>query len=277
MSHQPSLRNVELDCLLEAIFQYYGYDFRNYTKASLKRRVDQFMILKRLQHISEIIPLVLHDEREFDQFVNAMTVCVTDMFRDYEVFKYLREQVIPILKTYSRINIWHAGCATGEEVYSMAILLHEEGLLERSRLYATDLNRDSISRAKNAIYPAEKIKQFTKNYQNAGGTASFSDYYHANYQSAKLKQFLLERVTFSYHNLVTDHVFSEMHLIFCRNVLIYFDQDLQDKVFELVRDSLTHKGFLVLGDKESLHFSSVKNDFEAMDERLRIFRDARLA
>ena len=275
MSKDPSnkpLRDIEVDCLLEAIHQRYGYDFRHYARASLKRRIDNCLIVSGLKHVSELIPKVLHDQAFFNEYLNFMSVTVTEMFRTPEMFKQLRKQVIPKLRTYSRINVWHAGCATGEEVYSMAILLHEEGLLERTQIYATDYNNQSLEKARAGIYPAEKMQQYTQNYLRAGGKGSFSDYYWANYNSAKMDKLLSQRITFAHHNLMCDQVFAEMHLVLCRNVLIYFDQTLQDRVLGVLGESLIRRGFLVLGDKESLKFSAQENAFDAFDEKLRIYR-----
>jgi len=267
-----SLLDIEVDCLLVAITERYGYDFRNYARASLKRRVQNFLVLSDCNHVSELIPKVLHDKAYFSEFLSNMSVTVTEMFRDPIIFKSIRKDIIPKLKTYSRINIWHAGCATGEEVYSMAILLEEEGLLDRARIYATDFNAKSLATAKEGIYPAESIQLYTKNYLKAGGKTSFSDYYQANYESAKMKDFLRNKITFASHNLISDQVFAEMNLILCRNVLIYFDKELQDRVLELFSDSLVPRGFLVLGDKEAIKFSVVKDNFEAVNERQKTYR-----
>jgi len=267
-----SLLDIEVDCLLAAITERYGYDFRNYARASLKRRIQNFLVVSGCKYVSELIPKVLHDKAYFSEFLSNMSVTVTEMFRDPFIFKSIREDILPKLKTYSRINIWHAGCATGEEVYSMAILLEEEGLLDRARIYATDFNAKSLATAKEGIYPAENIQLYTKNYLKAGGKSSFSDYYQANYESAKMKDFLRNKITFASHNLISDQVFAEMNLILCRNVLIYFDKVLQNRVLELFSDSLVPRGFLVLGDKEAIKFSVVKDCFEAVNERQKIYR-----
>jgi len=267
-----SLLDIEVDCLLAAITERYGYDFRNYARASLKRRIQNFLVVSGCKYVSELIPKVLHDKAYFSEFLSNMSVTVTEMFRDPFIFKSIREDILPKLKTYSRINIWHAGCATGEEVYSMAILLEEEGLLDRARIYATDFNTKSLATAKEGIYPAENIQLYTKNYLKAGGKSSFSDYYQANYESAKMKDFLRNKITFASHNLISDQVFAEMNLILCRNVLIYFDKVLQNRVLELFSDSLVPRGFLVLGDKEAIKFSVVKDCFEAVNERQKIYR-----
>jgi len=266
------LENFEIDIFLEAIFQRYGYDFRDYARASLKRRIENRLTLSGLKHVSEMIPKILYEKRFFEEFLNDMSITVTGMFRNPAVFKAIREQVIPKLSTYSRINIWHVGCATGEEVYSMAILLEEEGLLDKTRIYATDYNNRSLEQAKKGIYPADMMKQYTENYLQSGGRNSFSDYYWANYDSVKIKESFKDKITFAHHNLMQDRAFAEMHLIMCRNVLIYFDKPLQNKVLKLLRDSLIHRGFLVLGDKESISFTDVCDDFTESDGRLRIYR-----
>lgn len=265
------LQNIELNCLLEAIDQHYGYDFKTYAQASLMRRVKNFMTLKGYRNVSELIPNILHDRNFFGAFLNGMSVPVTEMFRNPEMFRSLRKNVLPALKKYSRINIWHAGCATGEEAYSMAILLHEEGILERSQIYATDFNLQSLEIAKAGIYRANEMQKNTGNYLKSGGKSSFSDYYQSNYNSAKMQSALRKSITFANHNLMSDGVFAEMHLVMCRNVLIYFDKTLQDRVLKLFRDSLAQNAFLVLGDKETLRFSSVVDDFDAVDDAQRIF------
>jgi len=266
------LQNFEIDIFLEAILLRYGYDFRDYARASLKRRIDNRLKQSRLKHVSEMVPRILYEEDFFENFLNDMSITVTGMFRNPEVFRAIRERIIPILHTYSRINIWHVGCATGEEVYSMAILLEEEGLLDKTRLYATDYNKRSLEKAKKGIYPADMMKQYTENYLQSGGKHSFSDYYWAKYDSVKIKESLKDRITFAHHNLMQDQAFAEMHLILCRNVLIYFDKPLQNKVLNLLRDSLAHRGLLIMGDKESISFTEVADDFSEFDSRLRIYR-----
>jgi chemotaxis protein methyltransferase CheR len=221
--------------------------------------------------ISEMIPKLLYDPSFFEELLFDFSVTVTEMFRDPDFFLAVRQKVIPYLKTHPFIKIWHAGCATGEEVYSMAILLQEEGLYDRCTIFATDFNDSSIKIAKDGIYRLDGVQKFTKNYQAAGGKNSFSDYYLADYDSVIMDQSLKKNVTFANHNLVSDHVFSEMHLILCRNVMIYFDKTLQNRVFKLFSDSLSHKGFLCLGNRESLRFSDVFTHFKAIDEQQRIY------
>lgn len=266
------LQELEVDLLLDAIFQRYGYDFRHYARASLKRRIAQYMQRAEVSHITDLIAPMLHDKAFFDGFLKVMSVTVTDMFRDPAFFAALRSEVIPILKTYPFIKIWHAGCATGEEVYSLAILLKEEGLYERTQIYATDYNNHSLALAKEGIYPLKRIKQYSDNYRRAGGQNSFADYYHARYGAAKMQETLKKNVTFANHNLVSDGVFGEMQLVICRNVLIYFDQQLQNRVLTLLRDSLSAHGFLCLGNKESLKFSAVENHFEEQVAEQKIYK-----
>jgi len=262
----------EVNMLLEAILFRYGYDFRHYARASLERRVLNRVQLSGLDNISEMIPLIMHDPNFFNLFLKDMSITVTEMFRDPFVFKQIRDSVFTQLKTYSRVNIWHAGCATGEEVYSMAIMLKEEGLLKRTQIYATDFNNHSLEIAAKGIYPAAKMKLFTENYLNSGGKNSFADYYQAKYECAKLTESLKEHITFANHNLIKDQVFAQMHLVMCRNVLIYFDQNLQNRVLDLFKQSLIHRGFLILGDKESLDFSIVNDSFDKYQYPERIYR-----
>lgn len=266
------IENIELKLLIEAINTRYEYDFSDYAQASFKRRVKNFMVKKGLSSISQIIPLVLHDKNYFFDFIYSLSVTVTEMFRDPFVYKAIRKHVIPYLKTFPFLKIWHAGCATGEEVYAMAILLAEEGLLARTQIYATDFNDLSLTTAKNGIYSLEQIKSYTDNYNKAGGTASFSDYFHAQYDSAIMDSELKKNIVFTNHNLAIDSSFGEMHFIVCRNVLIYFNRNLQDRVLCLFVESLHDKGFICLGTKESLFYSSVQNKFNTVAENEKIFQ-----
>lgn len=261
LAHQE-LERIEIELLLEAIFRRHGYDFRHYAKASLRRRISQSMGRADVTRIADLIPLALHDSVFFDSFLKDMSVTVTDMFRDPSFFEAVRTRVVPVLKTYPFIKIWHAGCATGEEVYSLAILLKEEGLYERSKIYATDYNNHSLAVAKEGIYPLKRVQQYSENYIRAGGCGSLSDYYHAKYDAAKISDSLKNNITFANHNLASDGVFGEMQLIVCRNVLIYFDQHLQSRVLSLLHDSLSPRGFLCLGTKESIKYSAVAERFE---------------
>ena len=270
--NKTDIRDFEINQLLEAILFRYGYDFRHYARASLERRIMTRVSLSNFSSVSEMIPAILHDADFFDLFIKDMSITVTEMFRDPSVHKEIHHSVCEQLRTYSRINIWHAGCATGEEVYSMAIMLEEENLLKRTRIYATDYNNHSLKIAKRGIYPAEKMKLYTQNYIAAGGKASFANYYQAKHGSAIMQESLKEHITFANHNLMKDQVFAEMHMVVCRNVLIYFDKELQNRVLNLFKDSLIHHGILVLGDKESLQFTTVVNDFEIFRKKERSYR-----
>ena len=263
---------AEIDMLLLGLKSRYGYDFTHYSFASLKRRIEKSMGIVRIRSYVEFLDHLLENEHHFDIFLENMSVSVTTMFRDPSFYKAFREEVIPHLKTFPFIKIWHAGCATGEEVYSMAILLHEEGLLERARLYATDFNIHSLRTAEQAVYTTKNIKTYEENYYASGGQNNFSYYYSDRYERMKIKDFLRERVTFSYHNLVTDGVFGEMNVICCRNVLIYFDKILQNHVLGTFAASTRHGGFLCLGSKESLTFTAANSYFETEDRKNRIFR-----
>lgn len=258
--------------LLEGIKGRYGYDFTHYSHASLKRRLTQAMEQAEMNRFTQMLDGLFHDEDFFDRFLKNMSVTVTDMFRDPLFYKSLRENVIPVLKTYPFVKVWHAGCATGEEVYSMAIMLHEERFLNRTRIYATDFNKYSLDTGGKAVYPRERAKSYAANYKASGGREDFSGYYSDGYDLIKFKDFLKERITFSYHNLVTDGVFGEMNLICCRNVLIYFDKELQNHVLTLLANSLRHGGFLCLGSKETLKFSAVQEHFEPIDKKQRIYK-----
>ena len=264
--------DIEVALLLEAIYMNYGYDFRSYSRAHIKRRVKNRLAISGLNNISEIQHMVLTDKTFFQLMLPDFSINVTEMFRDPSFFLSIRKEVIPILKTYPHMKIWHAGCSTGEEVYSMAILLKEEGSYSRTQIYATDFNESVISKGKEGIYPIAAIKEYTLNYQKAGGKASFSDYYIANYDFALLDKALKERIIFAEHNLVNDNVFGEMQMIVCRNVLIYFNKELQNHVIKLFYNSLCNGGFLCLGPKESLRFSEFENYFEPIVESDRIYR-----
>lgn len=269
---KKEIQAFEIDQLLAAIHFRYGYDFRNYARASLTRRILNRVNMSGLGSVSEMIPGILHDTCFFEQFLRDMSITVTGMFRNPGVFKEIRNSVFTWLETYSRINIWVAGCATGEEAYSTAILLNEESLLDRSRIYATDFNNRALAIAQRGIYPAEKIKGVSGNYLAAGGRGDFADYYRAGRDSAAMDPSLQKHITFANHNLIKDQVFAEMHLILCRNVLIYFNKKLTGRVLRLLSDSLVHSGFLVLGSKESLEFTSVADTFGMHCKKNRIYR-----
>ena len=271
-NEQQVIEKIEIELLLQAIYLKYGYDFRSYAKASIKRRILSRLSRSGLKSISEMQHSLLYDQRFFETLLLDFSINVTDMFRDPFFYRALRKKVIPVLRDQSFTKVWHAGCATGEEVYSMAILLKEEGLYEKTRIYATDNNQKAVKEAKDGVYPIDNIKQYTSNYQKAGGLASFADYYTAKYDSAIMKGALKKNIVFSDHNLATDAVFGEMDLIVCRNVLIYFSRDLQNRVFKLFRDSLCDGGFLCLGSKESIRFSEYSDDFEDVVTKEKIYR-----
>ena len=264
--------SLEIELLLKTISRKYGYDFHNYSRESLTRRLLHRVTLSNLNGIADMIPKVLYDEGFFKLLISDLSIPVTEMFRDVTTFQSIREKIIPKLKTYARINVWHAGCSTGEEVYSLAIILKEEGILDKTHLYATDFNKQSLSIAKKGIFSAGSIPEYTQAYLKSGGTGSFSDYYHQAYQSIKMKDDLSKNISFAHHNLVHDSQFAEMHLVLCRNVLIYFNQDLQNDVLNLLQKSLIHRGFLILGNKENLSFTTVREQFDDFDTINRIYR-----
>ncbi|GAA5786170.1 chemotaxis protein CheR [Chitiniphilus shinanonensis] len=273
LAHYPdSDFDIELRLLIEGIYLKYNYDFRNYSPASLKRRVAHALAQLECKTVSALQDRILHSPQHFLDLLQYLTVPVSEMFRDPSYFLAIRDKVVPILSTYPSLKIWIAGCSTGEEVYSLAILLHEEGLLERTLIYATDINPHSLQRAEDGIFPIEHLKLFTANYLAAGGKRAFSDYYTAAYGSAIFDRALRRQVTFADHSLATDSVFSETQLVSCRNVLIYFNRELQDRAFGLFRESLCHRGFLGLGSKETVQFSSVAEQFEPFARNERIFR-----
>ncbi|WP_461538698.1 CheR family methyltransferase [Spongorhabdus nitratireducens] len=262
----------EIKVLLEAVYLRHGFDYRNYAMASLRRRVHKVLDESGIKQIIDLVPAIWNDDKVASDFLRVMSIPVTEMFRDPPFFIELREKVLPILETYPFIKIWHAGCATGEEVLSMAILLREAGLEKRVRIYATDYNDQVLKAAKEGIYSMDKIPLFESNYQDAQGKGKLSDYYHARYDQAKFDPELLSNVTFANHNLVTDGVFGEMNLILCRNVLIYFNKELQQRVFRLITDSLCPRGILGLGNGESLRFSPLARHYEHIDASLRLYR-----
>jgi chemotaxis protein methyltransferase CheR len=265
----------EYNELLSSIRFIYGYDFTDYAESSVKRRIIHFMDNKGLDTLDNLGKLLLKDERFFEEFVQGLSITVTEMFRDPTFYKSVREKVLKRLATYPVVKIWLAGCATGEEAYSIAILLKEEGLLGRSIIYATDINQKSLQAAKQGVYSLEVMKTYTTNYLNAGGKNDFSEYYTAKYNSALFEKSLSQNILFSPHNLATDKSFNEFQLIICRNVLMYFNQYLQNKVVGLFYDSLCPFGFLGLGDKESLLFSGQKEKFEEIDKKEKIYMKAK--
>jgi chemotaxis protein methyltransferase CheR len=264
--------DIELRLLIEGIYLKYSYDFRDYSGASLKRRVLHALSKFECETISELQARVLHDPQLFSELLQFLTIPVSEMFRDPTYYLAIREHVVPVLKTYPSLKIWIAGCSTGEEVYSMAILFKEEGLLDRTLIYATDINPQSLDRARQGVFPLERVRKYTQSYQLAGGKNSFSDYYTAAYDGALFDKSLMANVTFADHSLATDMVFSETHFISCRNVLIYFNKGLQNRAFGLFHESLCHRGFLGLGSKESLDFSAYAGHFEPVVKKERLFR-----
>jgi chemotaxis protein methyltransferase CheR len=264
----------ELDILLllEAIYQKYGYDFRQYSEAHIRRRIINKMSMSQLTEISQMQTKVQNDETFAFELLQELSITVTEMFRDPIFYRSLRENVLPILKTYPFIKIWHAGCATGEEAYSMAIILQEEGLYDRTTIYATDFNQEALNKAKQGIFSNKMIKEYTVNYQLSGGKESLSDYYTSNYGNVIVNQSLKKNIVWANHNLVTDSVFAEVHLILCRNVLIYFDKNLQNKVHKLFHYSLINGGILCLGSKESLHFTEYNEEYKEIDKKQKIFK-----
>lgn len=269
---ERSISEAELRMLMEAIYRTYSYDFRNYAGASQKRRVLQAMASFECPTVAALQAGVLKDPTLFMQLLQYLTIPVSDMFRDPTFFRALREQVVPVLQTYPSLKIWIAGSSTGEEVYSLAILLREEGLLERSLIYATDINARALDKARQGIFPAGGLQGYTANYQKAGGKQAFCDYYTAAYDAVIFDKTLTDNITFADHSLATDSVFSETQLVLCRNVLIYFNKTLQDRALGLFHESLSHRGLLGLGSKESIDFSGYASHFEPLDKPQRIFR-----
>lgn len=264
--------DVEIKLLLEGIYQVYGFDFREYSEASLRRRLIQWLSFSGFGTLSLAQSPLLRDRDLFDTLLRGITVNVSEMFRDPSFFTAIREQVVPHLMTYPFMKIWHAGCSTGEEAYSMAILLHEAGLKGRFRIYATDINEEVIHKAQKGIYPLQEMQRFTRNYQHSGGTGSFSDYYTARYDHAILSPSLQENIVFAAHNLTVDTDFGEMNLILCRNVMIYFKQPLKERVLSLLDTSLMPGGFLCLGTKESLDHRHISDRYEVVTPRMQIYR-----
>jgi len=264
--------NIEVELLLEAIYRKYGYDFRGYSKASIKRRLKHRLSLSELETLTDMQREILYNSDFFNILLQDMSINVTEMFRDPSFYKCLREVVLPSLATHDLIKIWHAGCSTGEEVYSMAILLKELGIYEKSRIYATDFDINVLSKAKEGIYPADLLKKYIINYRESGGVESFTDYYSAKYELVMMDRSLKTNILFSDHNLVSDGSFGDMDLIICRNVLIYFGRELQDRVFKLFIDSLHTGAFLCLGTKETIRVSSYSDLFENVVTNEKIYK-----
>lgn len=264
--------DIELKLLLEAIYLKYQHDFRNYSLASLRRRMTQARVDFHCETLSELQGKILHDKHAFARLLQYLTVQVSEMFRDPLYFKALREKVLPILKTYPSVKIWVAGCSSGEELWSLAILLEEEGLADRTVLYATDVNPQALRIAAAGVYPLDRIAGFSKNYIAAGGKRSLSDYYHAAYGAATFARTLKRQVLFADHSLATDSVFSEVHLVSCRNVLIYFNEALQNRATGLFTEALVRRGFLGLGSKESMRFNGHVEAFDEFVDSARIYQ-----
>ncbi|MEX6690261.1 protein-glutamate O-methyltransferase CheR [Danxiaibacter flavus] len=262
----------EIDNLLNDILDIYGYDFTEYSKASLTRRLHRLYLMDKFKSFGDFSARIQTDPVYFKHAVQEISVNVTEMLRDPYFYKTVREKIIPVLATYPFIRIWHAGCATGEEVYSMAILLKEAGLLQKSLLYGTDINPVVLEKARKGIFPISQMQQYSTNYLTSGGTNDFSSYYTANYNLAKFDESLSRRMVFSTHNLVSDSSFNSFQLIFCRNVLIYFEKDLQAKVLRVFDNSLELFGFLALGSKESLRFSSIAGSYKQVDPKEKIWK-----
>ncbi|WP_374707042.1 protein-glutamate O-methyltransferase CheR [Paenibacillus sp. J31TS4] len=263
---------IEIELLLEGIYRLYGFDFRDYSYNSIRRRLWHRAHALKLKSISALQEKVLHSDKEMHLLVNDIIINVTEMFRDPALFLTFRTKVVPLLRTYPFIRIWHAGCSTGEEVFSMAILLHEEGLYSKTRIYATDISENIINQAREGSFSIRRMQEYTRNYQLAGGTGAFSQYYTASRETVTFHPFLKENIVFAQHNLVTDRSFNEFHVIFCRNVLIYFNKKLQDHVHDLFYESLTRFGVLALGNRESINFSKHADSYEAMDPREKLYR-----
>jgi chemotaxis protein methyltransferase CheR len=266
------LETLELQLLLEAVYRQYGFDFREYAPSSLKRRVWRRVLAEGARTISGLTERVLHEPEVMERLLLDLSINVTSMFRDPTFYAALREKVVPLLRTYPFTRIWVAGCSTGEEVYSLAIVLTEEGIYDRTRIYATDINETVLERARVGVFPLEKMREYTENYIRAGGKRSFSEYYLAKYEGALFERTLTENVVWAPHNLVQDRAFNEFNLILCRNVMIYFDRTLQNRVHHLFHESLERFGILALGHKESIRFTGLEQCYEELDATEKLYR-----
>jgi chemotaxis protein methyltransferase CheR len=269
---REGVERIELDLLLEAIFRRYGFDFREYAPASLRRRVGRRMRHEGVSTVSALQELLLHDPQVMERLILDLSINVTSMFRDPSFYAAFRRRVVPMLHTYPFTRIWVAGCSSGEEVYSLAILLEEEGLYDRSRIYATDINEAVIEEARAGVFSLQKMQEYTQNYIRAGGKRSFSDYYVSAYDGAVFDRSLVRNIVFAQHNLVSDGSFNEFHVIVCRNVMIYFDRSLQNRVHRLFYESLVRLGVLALGHKESIQFSPNAGSYEELDPEERLYK-----
>jgi chemotaxis protein methyltransferase CheR len=272
MSRVERLEDLELRLLLDAVYEHYGYDFRGYARSSLKRRIWRRVTEEGLTTITGLAERVLHDSSALERMLLDLSISVTSMFRDPGFYLALRQKVVPLLRTYPYIRVWNAGCATGEETYSLAILLHEEGLGDRTRIYATDINDVVLRQAKEGVFGLDKMREYTEQYIRGGGKAAFSDYYKVFGERVRFDPNLVDQVVFAQHNLVSDAAFNEFHLIVCRNVMIYFDRTLQEKVHGLLYNSLIRRGVLCLGQKESVRFTSFADAYDDVDEHEKIYR-----
>jgi len=270
--NEAELLDIEVTLFLEALYRRHGYDFRNYAKASIRRRVAGLTSLAGVGSVAELIPRTLRDASFLPEILAQLSVPVTDMFRDAPVFQALRQQVLPILASWPRLKIWQAGCATGEEVYSLAILLEEEGLLERTLIYATDINDLALKKAEDGIFPLAGLDDAQKRHRESGGRRPLAEYGVSGHGYFRLDQRLREHIVFAHHNLVCDGVFCEVHLVLCRNVMIYFDRELQARALRLFHESLGRGGFLCLGTRESLRHFESDSGFAVVDRENRIFR-----
>ncbi|HEX8097585.1 MAG TPA: protein-glutamate O-methyltransferase CheR, partial [Pyrinomonadaceae bacterium] len=269
---QPQVEDIEVALLLEGLYRVYGFDFREYSPASIKRRILERMRAEKAPTVSCLQDRVLHDAGCMERLLTGLSVHVTSMFRDPTFYLAFRQKVVPVLRTYPTVRIWHAGCSTGEEVYSMAILLQEEGLYRKCIIYATDISGEVLRRARDGIFPLSEMKDYTANYMRAGGKHEFSDYYTAHYDNVIFHPSLKTNVVFSEHNLVTDGSFNEFHVVLCRNVMIYFNKALQARVHNLIYDSLSMFGVFGLGNKESLKFTPRADFYEKLDSRDKLYR-----
>jgi chemotaxis protein methyltransferase CheR len=270
-----TVEDVEIRLLLDGVFRHYGYDFRDYASSSLRRRVRHLLLAEGLPSISDLTERLMTDPALFDRLLAAFSINVSTMFRDPTFYRSFRDRLVPILRTYPFIRIWHAGCSTGEEVYSTAILLHEAGLYDRCRIYATDINEAVLRKARDGIFPLTAMKAYTANYIQAGGSAAFSEYYTAEYDSAIFRPWLGRNLVFAQHNLAMDTSFNELHVIVCRNVMIYFNRNLQNRVVDLFSASMVRLGFLCLGSKESLKGCAGEAAYDVVDADERIYRKVR--
>ncbi len=269
------LEALEIQLLLEAVFRRYGFDFRDYAYSSLQRRIRQCVDEEKADSITELQGKLLHDPAVMERFLLKVTINVTSMFRDPDFYRAFRARVVPELRHHAFLRLWHVGCSTGEEVYSMAILLREEGLYSKCRIYATDMNEGVLARAKSGIFPLSLLREYTGNYLQAGGAGSFSEYYTAGYDHVIFQHSLSENVVFAQHNLVTDGSFNDFHVILCRNVMIYFNDALTARVHRLLYESLALSGFLCLGNRESIKFTPHESGYEPFDSTERVYRRIR--